>query len=138
MLSMFRRLHFLAALASLFLTMNSKAQQTALTAADYARAEKFMNVLPQHPADGWEQFSEEEIEALVYRLGNMTLMLASANRAQGDDDYASKRPAYAASGFELTRKLAEENAEWTPGRIAARQTWMSRQAAAIWRIAQLS
>jgi hypothetical protein len=96
------------------------------------------HVLPQHPGAGWDAFTEEEIEALVFRLGNMTLLQAGQNRDLGAADFASKRPVYAASSFALTRKIAEENADWTPERIAARQNWMARQAASIWRIAQLS
>ena len=96
------------------------------------------HILPQNPGTGWEAFSEEEIEAMVFRLGNMTLMQTSANRKQGNDDYAAKRPAYATSSFALTRKIAEENADWNPQRIAARQNWMALQATSIWRVAQLS
>jgi hypothetical protein len=96
------------------------------------------HILPQNPSAGWEAFSEEEIEAMVFRLGNMTLMQTSANRDQGSSDYAAKRPAYATSSFALTRKIAQENAEWNPERIATRQNWMARQATSIWRVTQLS
>lgn len=112
-----------------------------LTGQDYDFNSDTFNlehILPQNPGAGWEQFSEEEIEAMAFRLGNMTLLQSSANRDQGNDDYAAKRPAYAQSGFAVTRKLAEENSEWTPERIATRQTWMAKQATAIWRITQLS
>ncbi len=96
------------------------------------------HVLPQNPGADWKQFSEEEIESMVFRLGNMTLLQSSANRDQGNDNYTTKRPVYANSGFVVTRKLAEENAEWNPERIAARQSWMAKQAIAIWQISRLS
>lgn len=96
------------------------------------------HILPQHPEAGWEDFTEEEIEAMVFRLGNMTLMQTSANRNQGSEDYATKKSAYAMSGFAITRKIAEENTDWTPERIEARQNWMAKQATSIWRVAQLS
>ena len=96
------------------------------------------HVLPQNPGAGWEAFSEEEIEALAFRLGNMTLLQGGQNKDLGNADYAAKRPVYAASNFALTRKLAEENADWTPERLATRQNWMARQATTIWRITQLS
>lgn len=96
------------------------------------------HVLPQNPGAGWDAFSEEEIEALVSRLGNMTPIETGKNRDIGSGDYLSKKPAYASSGFAITKKIAEENAEWTPERIAARQNWMAKQATSIWRIAQLS
>ena len=74
----------------------------------------------------------------MYRLGNMTLLQAGANRDLGTADYAQKRPTYQQSGFAITRKIGDDNAEWTPERIAAQQNWMAAQATAIWRIAQLS
>lgn len=96
------------------------------------------HVLPQNPKAGWESFSNEEAEALVYRLGNMTLLRTGVNRDLGNASYAVKRDVLAESGFEVTRMVAAENAEWTPERIQARQQWMANQATAIWRIAQLS
>ncbi|MBV5274783.1 MAG: DUF262 domain-containing protein [Lamprocystis purpurea] len=95
------------------------------------------HVLPQNPQEGWDRFTDEETEALVYRLGNMTLMQTGTNRNLGNATYAVKRDAYAHSGFAMTRQLAQDFAEWTPERIAARQLWMANQATAIWRIAQL-
>ncbi|MDA8025425.1 MAG: DUF1524 domain-containing protein, partial [Actinomycetota bacterium] len=51
--------------------------------------------------------------------------------------YSQKRATYRQSGFVITRKLGEENVDWTPERIASRQKWMADQATAIWRISQL-
>lgn len=96
------------------------------------------HILPQRAPDGWGGFSNEEMDGLMYRLGNMTLMQTGANRDAGNADYAAKRPDYQQSGFVLTQKVAVDNAEWTPERIAVRQNWMADQATAIWRIAQLS
>ena len=92
----------------------------------------------QSPQTGWQAFSEDEVEALTHRLGNMTLMQAGANRTLGNADYVTKRAVLQASGFAITQKIATDNAEWTPERIAAHQNWMANQAASIWRIAQLS
>jgi len=96
------------------------------------------HVLPQNPGEGWEHFRDETVEAFVFRVGNMTLMRTAANRDEGNAPYAEKRTAYEQSQFVITKKIAEENAEWTPERISARQTWMANQAASIWRISQLS
>jgi hypothetical protein len=95
------------------------------------------HVLPQNPVAGWESFTDEEAEAMTYRLGNMTLMHAGANRDLGNTPYATKRPVLQGSGFALTRKLAEDHADWSPERIEAHQNWMANQATSIWRIAQL-
>lgn len=96
------------------------------------------HVLPENPAAGWEHLTDEEIEDLTYRLGNLTLLSTATNREVGNKNFAAKRDVYRASEFEITRKLAEENAEWNASRIAARQNGMARLATAIWRIDQLS
>jgi hypothetical protein len=96
------------------------------------------HILPQNPQSGWSAFSDEEAEAMVYRLGNMTLCEAGLNRDLGNGDYTDKREGYRKSTFLLTQKIAEENTDWNPERIEARQKWMAKQATAIWRIAQLS
>lgn len=96
------------------------------------------HVLPQNAPDGWGGIGNDDAEALAYRLGNMTLLQAGANRDLGNLDYAQKRPTYQQSGFAITKKLGNDHAEWTPERIAAQQNWMAAQATAIWRIAQLS
>ena len=67
----------------------------------------------------------------------MTLMHSSANRSAGADSYAAKRSLYENSGFEITKKLAKENMDWSPESIAMRQSWMADQVTSIWRIAQL-
>jgi hypothetical protein len=96
------------------------------------------HVLPQNPANGWQTFSNEEAEALTYRLGNMALMAKGANKDAGNASFAVKKPLFAASAFELTRKLAEDNADWTPERITARQKTLARLATSVWRVTQLS
>jgi Protein of unknown function DUF262/Protein of unknown function (DUF1524) len=96
------------------------------------------HILPQNPQVGWNAFNDEEAEAMVYRLGNMTLCDTGLNRDLGNDDYSSKREGYRQSMFLLTQKIANENAEWNPERVSARQNWMAKQATAIWRIAQLA
>jgi hypothetical protein len=40
--------------------------------------------------------------------------------------------------FLIPKRIAEENADWNPERIAARQDWMAKQATAIFKIVQLT
>jgi hypothetical protein len=96
------------------------------------------HVLPQNPEFGWEIFSDEEADAMIYRLGNMTLLNTGTNKILGNSGFAVKKSAFANSDFELTRKIAEDYFEWTSGRIAARQKWLARLATSVWRISQLS
>lgn len=96
------------------------------------------HVLPQNPQLGWDAFTDEEAEAMVYRIGNMALLSTGANKKMGNEAYADKRPVLQASGFALTQKLAEESADWTPERIAARQLQLAKLATAVWRIDQMA
>ncbi|OCX71347.1 DUF262 domain-containing protein [Acidithiobacillus thiooxidans] len=117
------------------------ALEKHLSGQDYSFTSDAFNiehVLPQNAPDGWGGFGNDDAEALVYRLGNMTLLEAGANRDLGTVAYDQKRANYEQSGFAITKKLANDNAEWTPERIAAQQNWMATQATSIWRIARLS
>lgn len=96
------------------------------------------HILPQNAADNWGGIGKNDAQALVYRLGNLTLLRASENRSVGNEEYARKRQMYQQSSFAITKKLGDENADWTPDRIAARQNWMATQATSIWRIAQFN
>jgi hypothetical protein len=96
------------------------------------------HILPQNAQDGWGGFNYEEINGLVYRLGNMTLLQVNTNRDLGSLDYAQKRPTLLESNFEITRKLAEDYSEWTPEAISKWQKYLANQATAIWRVAQLN
>jgi len=96
------------------------------------------HVLPQNAPDNWGGIDHDDAEALIYRLGNMTLLQASANRDLATAEYSQKRGTYQQSTFAVTRKIAQDSAIWSAERIAAHQNWMATQATAIWRIAQLS
>jgi hypothetical protein len=96
------------------------------------------HILPENPGDNWPQFSEDEFEDSVYRLGNMTLLEAASNRGIGNLPFKQKKPIYAASQFETTKNIAVDNDDWNPARLAARQSWMANQATSIWRVGQLS
>lgn len=95
------------------------------------------HVLPQNPGPGWDGFDDAEVPAMVHRLGNMTLLRRDENREAGNRACADKRPLLQASSFAVSRRLADENAEWTAERVAAWQLFRATQATAIWRISQL-
>lgn len=96
------------------------------------------HVLPQNPQNGWNDFTDEEVDAMVYRIGNMVLLAKGANKDIGNAPYSQKRPVLQASGFALTQKLAQNNDSWTPERIAARQKELSKLACSVWHIDQLA
>jgi hypothetical protein len=96
------------------------------------------HVLPQNPQSHWTQFSDQEVEDMVYRIGNMALLTKGANKDIGNASYVLKRPVLAQAPFELTQKLATENEDWTPSRMAARQKALAKLASTVWRIDLLS
>ncbi len=96
------------------------------------------HVLPQNPQGNWSSFSDQEVEDMVYRIGNMALLTKGANKDIGNASYALKLPVLANAPFELTQKLAADNEDWTPSRIEGRQKALAKLASAVWRIDQLS
>jgi hypothetical protein len=95
------------------------------------------HVLPQSPGDGWEAFSDRDLETFAYRLGNMVMLESGKNKDLANKPYAEKRPVLLSSGLHLTCELALENEEWTPERIQRRQERLAKLATAVWRVAQL-
>jgi Protein of unknown function DUF262/Protein of unknown function (DUF1524) len=96
------------------------------------------HVLPLSAQEGWEHISDLERAELADRLGNLTPVSTADNQNLGTRPYEEKRGILAESPFQLTRSLADDNAEWNADRISRRQAWMATQATAVWRIAQLS
>ncbi|TVR65760.1 MAG: DUF262 domain-containing protein [Candidatus Competibacteraceae bacterium] len=96
------------------------------------------HVLPQSPEAGWDAFNDRDLESFIYRLANMVMLETGKNKAIGNKPYADKRPILQESGMYLTKKLAEENTDWLPERLDARQRQLAHLATSVWRIAQIS
>lgn len=94
------------------------------------------HILPQNPNQDW-QFNDEEVSALVYRLGNMTLLNVNQNRDIGNQSYAKKIEIYKKSTFQITQNIAKHYQNWTAENLIAVQRWQAKQACAIWKITQL-
>lgn len=95
------------------------------------------HICPTGPENGWDAFSDLEIEALTMRLGNFTLMEQGANNQQGNAPYLDKRAAYRRSSYVITQQLVQQYPDWTPATLEARQNAFARIATSIWRIPQL-
>ncbi|CAK0750985.1 hypothetical protein CCP2SC5_1750001 [Azospirillaceae bacterium] len=93
------------------------------------------HICPTNPNGGWQAFTDADVEELSSRIGNMTLLQSSQNKKLGNAEYADKRPVYADSIYHLTRELAEQNADWKPDRIGARQKALANLAtvSGMWR-----
>ncbi len=96
------------------------------------------HVLPQSPENGWDAFSDRDLETFTNRLANMVMLEAGKNKDIGNRPYADKQPVLAQSGILLTQRLAEENSTWAPDRLEARQKQLANLATSVWRIPQIS
>ncbi|MDX1915037.1 MAG: DUF262 domain-containing HNH endonuclease family protein [Methylophilus sp.] len=96
------------------------------------------HVLPQNPEFGWEDFTDAEVEAMVYRLGNMALLEKGINREIENKPFIDKKPKLETSIFVFTKNISHENAEWTSERITARQNKLANIATTVWRLNQLA
>lgn len=89
------------------------------------------HILPESPTDEWRQnFSDFQLEEMVYRLGNLTPLEPSYNREVGNSTYAIKREKYQQSAYTLTQQIMAQ--EWTPDAIATRQRYLAQRAVQIW------
>ncbi|MGK7902377.1 MAG: DUF262 domain-containing protein [Hormoscilla sp.] len=90
------------------------------------------HILPQRPTDDWRHhFPDEQVEEMVYRLGNLTLLEETFNRDIGDKSYQVKREKYQQSAYTLTQNI---NAlEWTADSLYNRQKDLAKRAAHIWK-----
>ncbi len=96
------------------------------------------HIMPESIDGVWDHIHDRDHEQFLFRLGNMTILKKSMNRNLGNADFETKRGVFSESEFMITQRIAEENNDWGPARIASHQKWLTRQATAIWRIPRLS
>lgn len=90
------------------------------------------HILPESPKEGWrQQFTDAQIDAMTYRLGNLLPLEPSLNRQVGNDPYPLKQRVYQQSVYALAKAVVAE--DWTPDALAARQRQLARRAVQIWR-----
>lgn len=90
------------------------------------------HILPESPSDDWRgNFTDIQIDEMVYRIGNLTPLEPKKNRRIGNEDYSTKREEYQESIYSLTKKILAE--EWTPDNIATRQNRLAKRAVYIWK-----
>lgn len=90
------------------------------------------HILPESPSTEWRQnFTDAQIEEMVYRIGNLTPLEPHLNRQVGNELYPVKREAYQQSVYRLTQNILAE--EWTPNSLSIRQKYLAQQATHIWR-----
>ena len=92
------------------------------------------HIFPVNPSEGWTVAEFRQMQRMVFRLGNMTLLEAASNRAVGNSSYKQKREVYKTSVFQTTRVIAEYYGEWCADTIGKRQKHMADIAVQIWKV----
>lgn len=96
------------------------------------------HILPESADESWGDFSNEEINRSLYRLGNLTLLEKKLNKQADTYKYDQKKEFFKQSNSCLTKNIPDEFETWTEAKISARQKKLARDAKSIWRIQELS
>ena len=80
----------------------------------------------------WKNFSEEERDAYLGRLGNLALLDADENGALNAKSFQSKAGIYKNSKLKLTAELGNEYKDWDAKAIERRQKKLAQLAVATW------
>jgi Protein of unknown function (DUF1524) len=94
--------------------------------------------LPENSKDTWGEFSFEEMNRSVYRIGNLTLLEKKINQEADQKPYTEKIRFFLKSNSELTKSIPEHLDTWNEDKLAARQRELAKHAKAIWKIQELS
>lgn len=90
------------------------------------------HILPESPSDHWrDDFTDDQIEEMVYNIGNLTPLEPKLNRQIGNEVYSIKQEVYQKSSYALTKNILAE--EWTTDTIASRQRRLAQRAVYIWK-----
>lgn len=95
------------------------------------------HILPENADSEWGEFTDEEINRSVYRIGNLTLLESKLNFEAGQKPYADKIKLFEQSNSELTKSIPIHYEQWNESKLAARQKNLAKHAKAIWKIQEL-
>ncbi len=92
------------------------------------------HVLPYNPADDWQAyFGRATYESAIDRLGNMALLPSQQN--MGQEIFAEKRKRLQASEYRINQHIADYP-EWNMDCLNEHQSWLAKQATAVWKISE--
>lgn len=96
------------------------------------------HILPENADDTWGEFTFDEINRSVYRIGNLTLLEKNLNREASQKSYNDKKAYFLSSNSEVTKSIPKHYETWNEDKLAARQRILAKDAKAIWKIQELS
>jgi hypothetical protein len=96
------------------------------------------HILPENYNNQWGDFTFEQMNRSVYRIGNLTLLEKKLNLESDQKPYPEKVKIYVKSNSKLTQAIPELYENWNEDSISSRQRELAKHAKAIWRIQELS
>ncbi|MEN2984396.1 MAG: HNH endonuclease family protein [Dictyoglomaceae bacterium] len=94
------------------------------------------HIIPKKPDLNWKKFLEEKnlnLDELIYRLGNMTILGSEYNKRIKNKFFTEKKSMYQKSNLPLNKELLRYN-EFTKEEIEKRQFDMAKIADKIWKV----
>jgi uncharacterized protein with ParB-like and HNH nuclease domain len=92
------------------------------------------HILPESANIDWGNFSDEEINRSIYRIGNLTLLEKKLNSEASILEYESKKNIYERSQSKLTQSIPINYNQWNEDKVSSRQRELAKHAKAIWKI----
>lgn len=89
------------------------------------------HIYPQSPI---ESIHNDNMDLLVYRLGNLCVLEKSYNKNIENLGYSEKKNTLVKSSFVTTNSIPSKYDEWNEKSVADRQKEMSKSALSIWKI----
>ncbi len=96
------------------------------------------HILPESATEEWGEFTDEEIERCVHRLGNLTLLEKKLNREADTLQFNGKKPFFERSNSKITNQIPANNDIWNEIKIKARQKELGKAAKTIWSVQELN
>lgn len=114
----------------IFRKIHSYLKATSEVVQDYSKVH-IEHIMPQK-ADRWKEITEEEHEALLWRLGNLTLLDATLNEEAQNSTFENKRQFFASSDIKPNDEIAQKET-WGRKEIEDRQAQLADYALEIWK-----
>jgi uncharacterized protein with ParB-like and HNH nuclease domain len=96
------------------------------------------HILPENADDTWGDFTFEEINRSIYRIGNLTLLEKKLNKKADQLPYKEKQKYFSESKLFITKKIPQHYEHWNEAKLAARQRELAKHAKSIWKIQEFS
>ena len=94
------------------------------------------HILPKKPDEDWKKYLKEnemELELLVNKLGNMTLLLGKFNREASNMIFSKKNHLYNNSKLRINENLKNLQS-WTKDDIMERQKYLAEYCLKVWKL----